>query len=296
VIGGGFMDVEPAMFDSAITNGVVPGGTNVATPFAQVFGVAASPLLWNAMYADQMTAGILPATCPAVPAAGMPSACWPMIGKPEMATVIGGNQGSALYIGAAAPLTTNGVGFLMKTAANKAAFGGTTLEYARRVDTSGTQASAQNYFLGTRTAKSPLPVVGCAASIVPITIDCLASTGNVRGRLNAAGVYALGVMSAENNQAESWRWLRVAGVPVGEDAVPGAATNTNTSTAINGLYDFWYTLRIQRPTAAPVTAFWSSVVTGLGAAPSTVGLFRPGISFESTYTHNPNSSYGPVSQ
>jgi hypothetical protein len=118
----------------------------------------------------------------------------------------------------------------------------------------------------------------------------------VRGRLNAAGVYALGVMSAENNQAESWRWLRVAGVPVGEDAVPGAATNTNTSTAINGLYDFWYTLRIQRPTAAPVTAFWSSVVTGLGAAPSTVGLFRPGISFESTYTHNPNSSYGPVSQ
>lgn len=295
VIGGGFMDVEPALFDATVTAGVVPGGTNVATPFAQVFGVAASAALWDALYADQKTVGILPASCPAVATSGLPSACWPVIGKPEMATILSGNQGSALYLGAPAPLTSNGVGFLMKDPANKTTFAGQTLEYARRVDTSGTQASAQNYFLGTRTGKTPITVVGCNASVAPITVDCLASTGDVRTRLQTAG-YVLGVMSAENNQNQSWRWLRVAGVPVGEDAFPGAATNTNTNTAQNGLYDFWYTLRIQRPTAAPVTAFWSSVVTGLGAAPSTVGLFRPGIGFESTYTHSPNGSFSPVSQ
>lgn len=298
VVGGGFMDVEPAVFADVVTVGVVPGGTNVSSGFGQVFGVAASAALWNAMYEDQRNAGILPAAlCPAVPAAGMPAACWPVIGKPEMATIMSGNQTSALYNGAAAPLTTNGVGFLMKTAAAKAAFGGTGLTYARRADTSGTQASAQAYFLGTKTGLFPVGVVGCGASSGIITVACASSTGNVRTILNTAGTYALGVMSSENNQAgQNWRWLRVGGMHVGEDAFPGGAGLTNSVTAIAGLYDFWFTLRIQRPTAAPVTAFWNSVITGLGSAPSTVGLFKAGIGSESTFVRNPNRTFVPVSQ
>lgn len=298
VVGGGFMDVEPAVFADTVTAGVVPGGTNVSSGYGQVFGVAASAALWNAMYDDQRNAGILPAAlCPAVPAAGMPSACWPVIGKSEMATIMSGNQTSALYNGAAAPLTTNGVGFLMKTAAAKAALGGVGLNYARRADTSGTQASAQAYFLGTKTGVFAVGVVGCNANSGVITIGCNSTTGAVRGVLNTAGIYALGVMSTENNQTnQNWRWLRVGGMHVGEDAFPGAGTNTNSTTAAAGLYDFWFTLRIQRPTAAPVTAFWNSVVTGLGAAPSTVGLFKPGIGSESTFVRNPNRSFVPVSQ
>ena len=298
VVGGGFMDVEPAVFADVVTAGVVPGGTNVASGYAQVFGVAASAALWNAMYDDQRNAGILPAAlCPAAPAAGMPAACWPVIGKPEMATIMSGNQTSALYNGAAAPLTTNGVGFLMKTAAAKAALGGTALTYGRRADTSGTQASAQAYFLGTKTALFPVGVVACNASSGVVTIGCLSTTGNLRTLLNTAGTYALGVMSTENNQTgQNWRWLRVGGMHVGEDAFPGTAGLTNTNSAIAGQYDFWFSLRVQRPTAAPVTAFWNSVIAGLGAAPSTVGLFRPGVGSESTFVRNPNRTHVPVSQ
>lgn len=296
VVGGGFMDVEPGVFDGATTAGVVPGGTNVSSTFAQVFGVAASASLWNAMYDYQRnTAGILPAAlCPAVPAAGMAPACWPVIGKAQMATIMSSNQASALYNGAAAPLTFNGAGFLApQLGAN------VQLTYGRRADTSGTQASAQAYFLGTRTGSAGVAVVGCGASSGVVTVTCLPGTGDLRALLNTAGVYALGVMSAENNQAnQSWRWLRVGGMHVGEDAFPATAgtTYTNTGTAQNGLYDFWFTLRIQRPTAANVTAFWNSVVTGLGSAPSTVGLFKPGVGNESVYVRNPNRTFVPVSQ
>jgi hypothetical protein len=263
---GGLMDVEPNAFLASVRAGItLPAGTVTASAsFGQTFGVAVSPALYNAMFADQQAAGLIPAspTCD-VTLTNVP-ACVPAIGKAQMATIMANNGSNAFY--------TNGANFLAPSLA-----AGTPITYARRVDTSGTQASAQQYFLGNvcNTAGG-IEVVGAGQTIGPVTVSALASTGDVRTLLNSASAYVIGVMSGENNQAQNWRWVRVGGMQMAERAAPGTAGQSNTYTALSGQYDMWFLSRIVRPNNTTAANFWSSVVTGLGSVPAgnTPGLFR----------------------
>jgi hypothetical protein len=120
--------------------------------------------------------------------------------------------------------------------------------YCRRPATSGTQASAQLYFLnspiGSGEVGGSLAVVGSstAPGTVNISTTFTASTGSgtsdVKTCLNAAG-YAFGVVSAENNPiggSDTFRFVKLNGVSVTE----GTATASNTSESIAGRYDFVY--------------------------------------------------------
>jgi hypothetical protein len=264
---GGLMDAEPNAFLGSVRAGItLPAGTVTASAsFGQTFGVAVSPALYNAMFADQQAAGLIPAspTCD-VTLTNVP-ACVPSIGKAQMATVMAGNPSNAFY--------ANGANFLAPGLA-----AGTPVTYARRVDTSGTQATAQQYFLGNVCNPSgSISVVGGGQTLGPVTVTNLATTGNVRAQLNSVSAYVIGVMSGENNQtAQNWRWLRVGGTQLAENAAPGTAGQTNAYTAVNGYYDYWYLSRVVRPNVTAVANFWNAVITGLGSVPAgnTAGLFR----------------------
>lgn len=267
VIVGGANDVEPSAFPSA-TIGANTLFTTANVGIAQVFGVAASNLLYNAMFAEQKASGVLPASCNQGDT--NLSYCIPTIGKAQMATIMADNPFNSAYV--------RGVGFLAGSALD-----GTELRYARRVDTSGTQASAQNYFLG-------LPCSKAALSIVPepttddeagglkdelrsaIRVMAAGGTSDVRAELNKQALYVIGVMSGENNQTgQFWKWLRVNGVAIGENATPGSAGITNSNTMKNGSYDFYFETTSMGGNATG-DAFWAVVNGALNTLPAPVGL------------------------
>lgn len=268
VIVGGVNDVEPDSFpETTIGSNVLYPSTAVGV--AQTFGVAASSALYTALFNAQQAAGDLPATC-TVNSTNL-SYCVPSIGKAQMATIMADNAFNAAYL--------KGLGFLTGLAADE----GVELRYVRRVDTSGTQASAQNYFLGLPCAKAPVSVVAEPttddeagglkdALIGAIRVMAAPGTGDVRTELNKASIFALGVMSGENNQAsQNWRWLRINGAAIGENAVPASAGVTNSNTMRSGKYDFYFETTYSGGTAAG-NAFWQVVSSALNTLPAPVGL------------------------
>jgi hypothetical protein len=264
---GGLMDVEPNAFLASVRLGIPSPAANqiISARFNQSFGVAVSDFLYQAMFTDQQAAGKLPASCFATDTAK--PECVPVIGKSQMATIMSVNSTNAAY--------NLGAQFLVPSLAAAA-----PLHYARRVDTSGTQAGAQEYFLGNvcnTTGQVGVVAQGAAAG-TPVGANMivygLPTTGGARGVLNTAGQYSIAVLSAENGQAQNWKWVRVGGMNVAENAVPNLS-GANTATSIDGRYDYWFTSRIVRPNAAPSTTFWTSVTTGFAAVPvgNTKGLF-----------------------
>jgi hypothetical protein len=236
---GGFSDVDTKRFPSGTigTNNLL---ANVGAGVAQTFGLAASNALYTKMFDAQKLAGLIPPSC-TVGDTNL-SYCVPSIAKAQMATIMADNPFNAAY--------SQGLRFLTKDPADD----GLELRYVRRVDTSGTQASAQNYFLGLPCSLEALPVVpepttddepgGVKDALIgAIRVYATPGTGNVRTELNKAGVFALGVMSGENNQTgQSWRWLRVDGAAIGENAIPGTAGITNSKTLKDGSYSFYFEL------------------------------------------------------
>jgi len=292
---GGLTDVERAGFDPLVTAGVVLplGTTTVSAQFGQTFGVAVSNDLYAAMFSDQQGTGKLPVGC-VVGDTAKPE-CVPVIGKPQMTTIMYNQVGNAAQ--------TRGANFLASGVAS-----GTTLKYGRRVDTSGTQAAAQQYFLGTVCIPAAAHVIVPQPAPIPgptvlgaLSVFGMGSTGNARALLNGTTFpsspnHAIAVLSGENNQTgETWKWLRVGGMAIGETAQPaeGGVTVTNTNTALDGRYDFWFLSRIVRPTAPSSVAFWNSIVTGFGAVPinTTRGLFRTS---ETTFTKGAANSCTPA--
>jgi hypothetical protein len=236
---GGFSDVDTKRFPSGTigTNNLL---ANVGAGVAQTFGLAASNALYTKMFDAQKLAGLIPPSC-TVGDTNL-SYCVPSIAKAQMATIMADNPFNAAY--------SQGLRFLTKDPADD----GVELRYVRRVDTSGTQASAQNYFLGLPCSQEGLSVVpepttddepgGVKDALIgAIRVYATPGTGNVRTELNKAGVFALGVMSGENNQTgQSWRWLRVDGAAIGENAIPGTAGITNSKTLKDGSYSFYFEL------------------------------------------------------
>jgi len=272
VIVGGLLDLSP--------NGFTPEtvGANTLFPstpvgIAQTFGVAVSNALYTKMFTAQQTAGRIPAapTC-TVASTGSPF-CVPSIGTAQMATIMADNSFNAAY--------TNGVGFLTGVVGDN----GTELRYVRRVDTSGTQASAQNYFLGRPCSTTALPVVAEPTSddevgglkdalIGSIRVLAAPGTGDVRAALNNATLHAIGVVSGENNQSgQTWKWLRVNGASIGENATPASTGITNSATMKNGTYDFYYESVYMGGSDAG-NAFWAIVATALNSIAAPVGLIE----------------------
>jgi hypothetical protein len=270
VIVGGVNDVNPGTFPSS-TIGANTVFESFPVGVAQTFGVAASLALYNKMFDAQKAAGTIPASCLATDTA-LPF-CVPSIGKAQMATIMSDNDFNAAYL--------KGVGFLTGVSADD----GLELRYVRRVDTSGTQASAQNYFLGLTCSRASLPVVpepttddepGGSKDQLRNSIRVYATggTSDVRTELNKAGVFALGVVSGENNQTgQNWRWLRVGGAAMTENATPGTAGNTNSATMKNGTYDFFFEVTYSGGNAAG-NAFWATVSSALNTLPAPVGLIN----------------------
>ena len=270
---GGLMDLAPAGFPGDVLAGFNAPTTVAAVGIQQAFGVAVSTALYTEMFNSQKSSAAatwdkpIPSTC-AVTDTGNPS-CVPTISKGQMAAIMSDTDTNAAY--------SNGANFLASTLAS-----GTELRYIRRPDTSGTQASAQNYFLGNPCSAVTNGVVaeptgndevdtvniGAApftsvvdlkdAQINAIRVLLAPGTTDVRRELNKTTVegggtnYAIGVVSGENNQTSgvAFRWLRVQGAPMSENAAPNSGQN-NRQTVINGLYDFFFeTVRVTPPTGA----------------------------------------------
>ena len=151
---GGFSDVNYQGFAPTVL-ATVPGIDTIITNntaqevgVAQGFGVAVSNPLYQAMFtAQQATVSfpnrLIPASCSVTDTSN--PLCVPSIGKGQMAAIMSANTFSAAK--------TLGAPFLApQLAANS------ELRYARRVDTSGTQASAVNYFLGIGNMITPVNV------------------------------------------------------------------------------------------------------------------------------------------
>ncbi len=281
VVIGGVSDVETNRFPSSVV-GTNTLFTNVKLGAAQTFGVAVSNALYTKMFDAQKAAGLLPASCTVNDTAL--SYCIPNIAKAQFATIMANNEFNAAY--------SNGVGFLTGVAGDN----GLELRYARRVDTSGTQSAAQNYFLGLPCSLSPASVVpeptGNDEVFVPpftgaldlkdaligaIRVLAAGGTGDVRNELNVVGNFTIGVMSGENNQSgTNWRWLRVDGAPIGENAVPGTAGNTNTNTMQNGSYSFFYELTYTANNATNL-GYWATISNAVKTIAAPVGLVNQSV-------------------
>lgn len=242
------------------------------TSIAQAFGVGVSEKMYKDLQAAQ---GI---TC----TAGDPlPACQPSLSRADIASLINVNG--------FAP-QKNGAEALGLTA-------GASIEYARRVSTSGTQGTAQVYFLGQGCLNGPnagqFTIAGGNTEITgtgftlpgatKYTYSVNSGTGDVINRLTAAGTtgYAFGLVSAENRAptgTAGWRFVKLNGVAISD----GTSTGLNKQTAIDGKYDdFVETVSYKGPAAktdADEGALIDAITTKMATVtadggPVTVGLF-----------------------
>lgn len=318
---GGLMDVEPKAFPSTVltANSIdydsaasTVNGNAVALTLAgyvQAFSVGVSDALYTAMFNKQKNPNVGGGVTIDYPIANSclvtdttRQDCVPTISKADVAAIISSATNSKPK--------TQGAEFLGAPAA-------TQLRYIRRVNTSGTQAAAQNYFLGLPAMGSNIGVIpepttvtdtncGGAALIATNTLRsynsgryCViatTSTGELRNELNRATYgasltnYAIGVLSGENNQSGvNWKWVRVSETQMGEDAKPGAGTTRNEKGMQSGRYDFFYhSYALYRNTDANVTTFFTTLLTGIGNLTLPPGLTKAPALGNATMPYNRN--------
>lgn len=207
---GGFSDVEPNLFNGATNVGTAVSsiGTTGPANFAQVFGVVVNPSLYRQL---QVAQGIYTTT--ALAASGDPSyapANAPSISLAQYASIASGSYNTdwSPLIGTAGA--------------------GRPINLARRVSSSGTQASSNAVFL--RDPCDGDPTIGgvlnpsAATDSIPGAYIVTEGSGttNVKQAITSAelaGQYAIGVVSLENDwRAETatdrnaYRFVKVNGV------------------------------------------------------------------------------------
>lgn len=241
---GGFTDVEPAVFTA--TGVLAKSYTANAATFSQVFGVGVSQPLYEALQAAQgLTVG---STTPANQ---------PSISRAKLAALMNNNDfnnAKALGPKFLVPSTTQ-----------------TNITYCRRPQTSGTQAAAQLYFMANPVATGALggaltihgpDADGATAEVVqgldPVTFEPTGNTltvamnsgsSNVRTCLNTTTGFAFGVLSAENNpigSTDTYRFVKISNVSMTGGLSP-AAGETQTTTALNGDFDFVFEAALFNP-------------------------------------------------
>jgi len=154
---------------------------------------------------------------------------------------------------------------------------GNTIEIARRVATSGTQASSELYFLGAKTAGEQTPATATDYPIADIAANGIgvtegSSTGDAKTRLNSATSYVIGVISLENVPAgtDTYKFVAIDGTS------PNLAFDQTTSTisadqyqrqaVASGSYDFAYESYVLYKDAALNAAGTTIPKTGLAKA------------------------------
>ena len=231
---GGYSDVNVEGFAAnvlATTPGIaatVAANTSQPLGVAQGFGIAASNALYGAMFTAQQTSGAIPATC-SVGDTSNPN-CVPSIGKGQMAAIMSNVNGSAAK--------TLGAQFLAPQLAAS-----TELRYARRVDTSGTHASAINYFLGIGNMTGPLAVFldpsnrtnANAVLVTTSTVGSQCNIGDLRGSLFSdqetdSAFVANGQINLCDRKAGNLRVLAAPGTgdvrnELNKSTIQGGATN-----------------------------------------------------------------------
>lgn len=258
---GGFMDIEPQIFQA---QGVITGdySANVQpATFSQAFAVGVSSALYNALQAYQQTAAggnLVPSTCAAGDAT---AACQPTIGRAQVNAIISNNDFN--------DAKNKGAKFLVPTTTES------NLTYCRRPATSGTQMGAEVYFLqavqatgllgGAGSIHEPSFLTGSApagaATVVnggsvvvdnatgnTLTVALNSGTGDVKKCLNKqavgtpaqpipAGTFAIGILSAENNpigSSDTYKLVKLNGA----STTAGVAGDSQTANAIKGIYDY----------------------------------------------------------
>lgn len=234
---GGFSDVEYGPVSEQVTgltsgtDGFTIGDVNPGfTGVAQVFGLGVSEKMYKDLQAAQ---GLIAGGC----TAGNPlPACQPSLNRADVASLINNNEFAA---------HKNGAEALGLTA-------GASVEYARRVTTSGTQSSAQILFLGKGCLSGgnggQMPVIGdeIASGATKsynggkFTVSANSGTSDVIGKLTAAGTtsYAFGWVSGENRAPDTttgWKFIKLNGVAFSD----GTSTGLNKQNAIDGKYEFF---------------------------------------------------------
>jgi len=273
---GGFSDTEPSLSQRYLDSKVI-SLTNVTTKSAnllQAFGVAVSDDLYVLLYKAQIGSVIPSTVCPAatatnddIVAAGFGSAtvtantlCQPSVSRAEMASVMSGSPTTLL----------NGVGVFNNVASTS------RLVYCRRPVTSGTQVTAENYFLTNPAAglNGPDVIVTAfeindatkIAILAPApsskfgvlvgsgtgdTLNCIGgrnadSAPGTNGTVSATNNFRIGVVSAERIAPQAYKAPVASPAAVGNwkfvrlsevYVSEGGTTPSNTTTAKAGRYD-----------------------------------------------------------
>jgi hypothetical protein len=230
---GGFLDIDGAAWSPTVlaANGVSGSPATTPAKYAQVFGVAVSPDLYTALQAAQGLTGCgIDSVAPA---------CQPTISKAQYVSIANETFNTA----------KQNINAILGVGAE-----GDKLTLCRRVATSGTQASSDQYFLnsfvggdgaaGGALVPADEATYGAASGLPSYEVKEGSGTSNVRTCLSAPG-YALGVTSLENvpdlttrsggqRADRKYRYVKINGVHAYDTA------NNSTATAKSGAYDFWF--------------------------------------------------------
>jgi len=287
---GGFMDVEGTVFPSTVLD---PSTYNASdfklAGFSQAFGVGVNSALYNAL----QTAQGLSSTCQTDTTVKYTAACQPSLNRAQVASLI--NSSKTNYA------KTAGGKFLLDPSATLGSTDATQVVYCERPQTSGTQQSAQLYFLNYGGAGSVLggaeliinggaayPATPTATSKYVALVNsgsadvkaCLNQNTNALGTSGTTS-YRFGMLSFENNPlpalggtgTDTYRFVKLSGV-AGAQGVSNA--DSNTATALTGDYDYVFetVAYCQNGTCpAVLTAIQSNLTVALPKGASTAGLF-----------------------
>lgn len=277
---GGFSDVEAALFGVEDAGDF---GTEIDAGVTQVFGVMASQPLYRAMQVQQGIFADLDAAN-----AGDPNFVprfAPNITKQQYATLASNKNAKWSVLG------------LSGADAAKEVI------IARRVDTSGTQASSNAFFMGNPCLGNPATggalVPSKPSDSIPNVYTVIAGgeTAEVRDAISNASTadkFALGVVSAENAAATGRRYLKIDGVHPFAGTTATTVDNNGRYTAAQGQYGFQ--LELKAFIANDADAFGAQVieeiVSGLSSVPC--GLVPRGLLLNNASLSCPNVTSGGV--
>lgn len=210
----------------------------VSTFSGQGFGVVASSALFAKLQADQ----------------GLTGNAVPSISKAQMASIMTGSMDAWEVL-------------LDKNVATKPT---EQLLLARRKPDSGTQVSAEIFFLGNPCA-GKIGVLGAADAVLGALTSSGLDVGNhltVKQESSSDAVlvdaasnsqYVIGVVSLENQESTTWKYLAIDGVH------PGAKSEYYRTNLVNGTYGFQYESTLLKVTKAGTPSQVSNFVTAITA-------------------------------
>lgn len=215
--------------------GTLNNYTGAATGGGQGFGIVASPALLALLRTDQ----------------GLSPTATPSISRQQYATIMSSTSG----------IWQN----LLPNTALPTAAAPKTIILGRRGTTSGTQASAEAFFLANPCSTGPLggsgtPTLGTAAGQnfpegnVTLTVKQEGSSDAVLTEVSSTTALALGVVSLENNQTgKVWDYVAIDGTSAG---VPADFQKKNI---LNGTYDFAFETFLYKTALPPTTAIGNNI-------------------------------------